>query len=171
MVSSGDNLDDEFSELDEDACPFCGSQEGCAHLLALIDVTFGVIEGGTFYVLEPKAVEVMDRAIKRLLKASKTKQQLPAVVPGRLAVLVEEVRHQIGKSLEEEDLRTCYSSFIRYLSDLLGAMPGVVETSYDVDQGWPGSSSLCRAYWVKYAKRVAKAALRQLEGEAKLSKN
>jgi hypothetical protein len=147
--------------MDEDACPICGSTEGCAHLLADIDVTFGEIEGGTFYHLEPKAVEVLDSAITKLLKAKKTKKLMAAVVSDRLADLVEEVREENG------DVRTCYGSFLRYLMDLLDAMPGVVETSYDFDPGVPGRASHYRAYWARYAKRVAKAALQEIEREAK----
>jgi hypothetical protein len=45
-------------------------------------------------------------------------------------------------------------------------MPGVVETRFDYEGGWAGQSSLYRLFWVKYAKRVAKAALRQVEQEA-----
>lgn len=109
----------------------------------------------------------MDSAIKKLLKTRKTKKQLAAIVPYRLAQLVEEVREEIGESLEEEDLRTCYRSFIDYLCDLLDDIPGVVESSCDFEGG-PGMSSTYQTYWVKNAKRVAKAVLKQIKEEAKI---
>jgi hypothetical protein len=167
MAHSGDNLEEDFTAPNTVECPICGSTEGCVHLLLHIDVTFSEMHGGTFFDLEPKAVEVLDNAIMKLLKAQKKMKQLPASVPRRLADLVEEVREQIGDSLEEENLRSCYSSFLRYLSDLLDALPGVIETSYDFDNGFPGFASLYQSYWVKHAKRVAKAALQQIEREAK----
>jgi hypothetical protein len=39
-------LDDELEEENEPACPFCGSQGHCEHLLLVVDQTFRTAEGG-----------------------------------------------------------------------------------------------------------------------------
>ncbi len=167
-----DDLDND-GECDDDngACPFCKATDGCSHLLAFIDVTFAEIGGGTFFDLKDQAVEGMDEAVKAFLKAEQAGQAMPDLQLYRLAQLVKEVRSEIGGNLDDENLRgPCYNSFLDYLGDLLYSIPGVIETCSEFDEGGPRGSSSNRAYWVKYAKRVAKAALRQIEKEAEILK-
>jgi hypothetical protein len=166
MARSSDEPDDALGDPTEkgSACPFCGSDGSCVHLLAHIDLTFGEFLGGTFFDLQKEAIEVMDSAIKELLRAKKPRQVLQRIKPGRLSTLVWEVQEQIGDSLEEENLRTCYTSFLDYLDALME--PGIVEQTDDFEGG-PSMSSTYKTYWVKNAGRVAKSMLRRIKEEAK----
>jgi hypothetical protein len=165
--------DDDLEESSDEGnpCPFCGSEDGCCHLLAHIDVTFGQVEGGTFFDLNDQAVKVMGKAIMDLLQVLEGRpdkevyQVIQDIKPARLATLVEEVRQEIGDSLDENDLDTCYGRFLDYLCEMLDELPGVVETTWDFEDG-PGQSSEYKSYWVKYAKRVAKRVLGTIEQEA-----
>jgi hypothetical protein len=131
-----------------------------------MSMTFGEIGGGTFFDVKEEAFEVMDRAIKELLRAKKTRQVLRQIEPDRLATLVREVQEEIGDSRKEEDPWTDYDAFLRYLRDLLDSMPHALETGFDIDD-LPGRSSAYHCYWVKHAGWVAKGVLRRIKEEAK----
>jgi hypothetical protein len=127
-------------------------------------MTFGQVEGGTFFDHESRAVEILEQAIAPCLQtlSAKTPRQrrqlLERITPSRLATLVEEAEG-------EEDLRVAYGSFLDYLDDLLQDLPNVVEAAHD-REGGPGQSSLYKSDWAENAEQAAHAVLTQIAKEA-----
>lgn len=40
---------DDYEDKDSVACPYCQSENGCVHLLLVVDRTFQTVEGGVLY--------------------------------------------------------------------------------------------------------------------------
>jgi hypothetical protein len=63
-------MDDEFTE-EKASCPYCGSDQGCQHHLALFDLTFGECIGGYAFDRYEELEDVVRTAFLGLLESGR----------------------------------------------------------------------------------------------------
>jgi hypothetical protein len=147
-----DEFEDEFEEEVEEKpigneCPICGaslSAEGCNHMVAIYDVTFGVLENGALYGAYREIHKAVETGIRHAIKhddwpfgVNSDIYEIPSKVPS--GATEEDIFFVIANHYGEIK-SMIYDRLENYCAD-------VTVTEWEFDANRPGGCSWYKGYW------------------------
>lgn len=140
--------DEETGE--EIQCPYCEATEGCEHLVALIDKTFGEVLGGQFFERRDDFVELVEKTLLAALQAG-TKRLDKAADPNLQALwIIAAEDFKPGNTA----LSTDSGPLTQLQVDLFRKAGGKEPEGCPVLEGGPGQSSALAVFYSDQPKRV-----------------
>jgi hypothetical protein len=142
-------------------CPFCDSENVCAHLFALYNITFDTLEGGFLY----DKIEIEEKLKKYFLAKIKNNGGLDTSSTfenKEINTIWEELLYQEGCQYIEEtkeweiDLPNINSFVFECLENLI--IPEIGEF-----EGGPGASSLFKIYFTENTAELYSALLKEVD--------
>jgi hypothetical protein len=142
-------------------CPFCDSENVCAHLFALYNITFDALEGGFLY----DKIEIEEKLKKYFLSKIKNNGGTDTSLNfenKEINIIWEELVYQEGYQYIEEtkeweiDLPNINSFVFECLEDLI--IPEIGEF-----EGGPGGSSLFKIYFTENIDELFSALLKEVD--------
>lgn len=143
-----------MSDSDESACPFCGSEDGCEHLLLHIDRTFGECCGGAAYSRWSEFESALEKHMRDLLERG-YRDDL-RFKDSEVDELWQETLSYFREGSDEVPVDNLLLT--RLVSETIEEVDGVVSIMYDFEGG-PGQSSSMESFYTEDPKGAISDAL------------
>jgi hypothetical protein len=152
-----------------DACPICASNEGCAHLVARMDMSSVRIRAGSFLEVKEEALEVLNKAVMGYLEARRAGTNDRSKGSERPSFSLEMLIDQVDDALEDlagdDGIHACGRHLLNYLDDIFLELDDRERTTYEVDDH-PGVSTTYWCFWARDAKKAAQQAVSLILADA-----
>ena len=137
------------SESDVPRCPFCGSQEGCNHMICDLDRTFHEVEGGCLFTNEGLLMDPIIKLLRQRLWGGALVENTGWEALDQLIDTAEDLYDPKTLTSEDEiedliDMDVLYDLFIAYLR-------GHAHIAHYVLHGPPSFSTSNYVAWSEYA--------------------